>query len=128
MSDQIRPEIIRLDDLKLHPDTPPIYGPALEATLAYMNGETRPELRVVGVREIGIPAGYAPPDRMMDMIRPVFEQIRRARADALDAFDVMERADGTLWSYDGPWLVAAYHALAPEAKVLCRVIGHDPAP
>jgi hypothetical protein len=127
MPDQIRTETVHVDQLKVHPDSPPIYQPALEATLAYMNGDTMPELRVVVAREVGIPEGYAPPAWVMTPILRVFEQLHRQRADAMRAFDVMERADGSLWSYDAPAMVAAYHAVAPNARVLVRVIGRDPA-
>ena len=114
-------------DFKPHADSPPVYQPHMDALLAELNGETTPELRSVVASEIGIPAGYAPPAWVLERILPTFKDIRRAREEENRAFDLLERADGSLWSYDAPAMVAAYHAAAPNAVVLCKILGPDPA-
>jgi hypothetical protein len=41
---------------------------------------------------------------------------------------VLERVDGSLWTYNDAMLVTLYHELAPDALVQVVIIGHDPAP
>lgn len=40
---------------------------------------------------------------------------------------VLERADGTLWTYDAP-IVAYLHIVAPDLMVPCFVIGRETRP
>lgn len=102
-----------------------IYEPFMEAYLAYLSGETIAEERTVAAREVSIPEGYEAPAEHVDLMLESFTWRRRTREEAMEAIAVLERADGSLWAYDDAALIAAYHLMAPNARLRCHVIGKD---
>jgi len=103
-----------------------LYEPFTTALVATMTGEVVPEERTVTAREVRIPEGFEAPPEHVDAMLAAFVELRRTREEMMEPIAVLERADGSLWAYDDAALMAAYHVLAPDARVACLVIGKDP--
>ena len=126
----VEPKIVTVNfaDITIHPAQPPLYQPMMDALQSEADGTTATEIISVPAKYIGIPAGYAPPEQILAFVLKAFDQIRKLKEDGNSAFDVLERADGSIWSYDAPAIIAAYHKVAPDVVVRCRVLGFDPEP
>lgn len=106
----------------------PIYEPFMAAYLAYMAGESNPDLVSVCAGKVKAPqlspmqAGFV---AVADYA--TFNELRRSREEQMAVVAVLQRADGNLWAYDDASLMTLYHRYAPAATVRVIVIGHDAA-
>jgi len=103
-----------------------VYELVTTALVACMTGEAIPEGRTVAARDVGIPEGVEAPPEHVDLMLGAFVELRRTREEMMEPIAVLERGDDSLWAYHDAALVAAYHVLAPDARVACLVIGKDP--
>lgn len=124
MPRRFREENVPIDKLRV--DESRIYEPFMDAYTAYLTGKTTPTERTVAARDVGIPEGFEAPSEHVDIMLKSFVDLRRHREEMMQAIAVLERADGSVWAYDDTAIMAAYHVLAPDARVACLVIGRDP--
>lgn len=112
---------------RLEVDQSRLYEPFVQALMAHITNPAQTRRRSVPVQNVGIPAGFEAPAEHIAMMRPAFQEMRRTREETMQPIPVLERADGSLWAYDDAATIALYRELAPDATVLCDVIGKDPA-
>jgi hypothetical protein len=125
MPKHFREERIPIDQIQSDPSR--VYEPMVEAYMAYYSGQTAGRTVTVLASKIRVAEAFRAPLEHIAMMRPGFTEVRRTNEEHLRELFVLEREDGSIWSYDDTALVALYQELAPGARVLCRIIGTDPA-
>lgn len=100
----------------------------VEAVATYMEKRGQGyEVRTVPARMIQIPKGFEATPEGLAIMRHSFTDIRQ-RLETGAPVMVLERAGGSLWSYDDVHAITACHELAPLAMVRVVIIGYDPTP
>lgn len=124
MPKNTRVKMVNVNDL--HVDPSRIYEPMVEAFSDYLADRTIGRTVKVFPAKINVAETFRPPFESLAVMRPAFNLIRRTNEERLIEILVLERSDGSIWSYDDTTLVTLYQELAPGARVLCRIIGVDP--
>lgn len=100
----------------------------LEAVKAYMeSGGEGYEVRTVPVTQVRVPKGYEATTEGLAIMYHNFADVQQKLQSGPPVM-VLERGDGSLWSYDDVHAVTACHDLAPGIKIRVVIIGHDPTP
>jgi hypothetical protein len=90
------------------------------------NGEGY-EVRSVPVRSVRIPAGHEPDIEGLAVMHHNWRSVRRDLEMGAPVM-VLERGDGSLWTYDDVHKIATAKDLAPDLTVSVVIIGQDPTP
>lgn len=94
----------------------PVNPLIVEAITAYVkSGGEGYEMRTVPARKIRIPEGFEATPEGLAIMRRDFAS--RRRLFETQAVMVLERRDGSLWSYDDVHAITLYHELAPLAMI-----------
>lgn len=125
MPKNFREEKVPIESLKNDPSR--IYEPLVEAYMAEMEDPSVGRNVVVLPSDIHVSPAFAAPAEHVQVLRPAFTELRRTNEEMMRPIPLLERDDGTLWSYDDTAIIALYRELAPDARILCRIIGRDPA-
>lgn len=101
-----------------------------EATATYLaSGGQGYERRIVLARDINIPEGYEPLPGRLDNMRPGFQHERRQyETPSSPPIPVLERADGSLWTYENVPILTLFHEMASLARLQVVIVGTDPTP
>lgn len=98
------------------------------AKYASSNGQGYPR-RIVLARDINIPEGYEPLQGRLDNLRPGFQhERRRFESPSAPPIPVIERSDGTLWTYENVPMLTLFHEMASLARLQVVIIASDPTP
>lgn len=122
--EQFRKRQIRVDDIK---NDRPVDMLFVEAIAAYYANPVGYEVREVVARKIRIPENFGPTPEGLAIMRSDFSQRRKDHESGVP-IAVIERSDGSLWTYDDVHLIAVYHELAPIAMVRVVIVGQDLTP
>lgn len=100
-----------------------------EALIAYhgSNNQDAYPVRTVAARTVRIPKGFEALPENLAIMRRDFANFRKRHENG-PPIAVIERSDGSLWTFDDVHLIALYQELAPVEPVRVVVIGHDPTP
>lgn len=98
-----------------------------EAHAAYLSGETADvPTRIVLARDINIPEGYEPLPNRLDQMRPGFQhERRRFESPSAPPIAVVERADGSLWTYENTPILTLFHEMASLARLKVAIIASE---
>ena len=98
-----------------------------EAHAAWLAGDA-PDVpvRVVLARDIRIPGGFEPLPARLDQMRPGFQhERRRYETPTAPPIAVIERADGTLWTFENAPILTLFHEMAALARLRVAVIASE---
>jgi hypothetical protein len=98
-----------------------------EAHAAWLAGDTQDvPIRIVLARDINIPEGYEPLPNRLDQMRPGFQhERRRYETPSAPPIAVVERADGTLWTFENAPILTLFHEMAALARLRVAVIASE---
>lgn len=98
-----------------------------EAHAAYLvtDGKDFPT-RIVLARDINIPEGYEPLPNRLAQIRPGFQhERRRFESPSAPPIAVVEREDGSLWTYENTPMLTLFHEMAALARLQVVIIASE---
>lgn len=98
-----------------------------EAHAAWLAGDA-PDVptRIVLAHDINIPEGYEPLPTRLGQMRPGFQhERRRYETPSAPSIAVVERADGTLWTFEDIPILTLFHEMASLARLKVAVIASE---
>lgn len=104
------------------------YGPFIDALNGFAANPRSAQRRIVPVTAIDIADEYQPNRSSLRGFCPNaerFTELRRSRELQKEPVLVLERPDGSLWTYDDAGILMLYREYAPDAKVAVAIIGTD---
>lgn len=98
-----------------------------EAHAEYLAGQARDvPTRIVLARDILIPEGYEPLETRLNQMRPGFQhERRRYESPSAPPIAVIERADGTLWTFEDIPILTLFHEMASLARLQVAVVASE---
>ena len=95
------------------------------ATYLASGGDGYPT-RIVLARDINIPEGYEPLPNRLAQMRPGFQhERRRFESPTAPPIAVVERADGSLWTYENTPMLTLFHEMASLARLQVAIIASE---
>ena len=93
----------------------------------YLTGDkTAYEKKIVLARDIQIPEGYEPLPGRLEQLRPGFQSERRMfESPSAPPIAVIEREDGTLWTFENVPMLTLFHDMASLARLKVVVIASE---
>lgn len=101
-----------------------------QAHAAYLNGDLQDvPTRIVLAKDITIPEGFEPLHQRLDQMRPGFQhERRRYESPGAPPIAVIERADGTLLTFENTPLLTLFHEMAALARLQVAIIASERPP
>lgn len=98
-----------------------------ETHAAYLSGDKEGfATRIVLARDITIPEGFEPLPTRLDQMRPGFQhERRRYESPSAPPIAVLERADGTLVTYENTPILTLFHEMASLARLQVAIIASE---
>ena len=94
---------------------------------AYLSGNVQDvPTRIVLAKDITIPEGFEPLPQRLDQMRPGFQHERRAfESPTAPPIAVIERADGTLLTFENTPMLTLFHEMASLARLNVAIIASE---
>lgn len=98
-----------------------------QANAAYLAGDLQDvPTRIVEAKEITIPEGFEPLPQRLDQMRPGFQhERRRFESPSAPPIAVIERADGTLLTFENTPVLTLFHEMASLARLQVAIIASE---
>jgi hypothetical protein len=100
------------------------------AHATYLSGDAADvPIRIVLARDIQIPGGFEPLPTRLAQMRPGFQhERRRFESESAPPIAVIERADGTLLTFENTPMLTLFHEMAALARLKVAIIASERPP
>lgn len=101
-----------------------------EAHSVFLSGQMEnAPTRIVHARDIIIPEGFEPLPNRLNQMRPGFQADRRRyESPSAPPIAVIERADGTLLTFEDNPMLSLFHEMASLARLKVAIIASERSP
>ncbi len=104
------------------------YEPLIQAIIATDQNPSLIERYRIPVSEINVDPAFAPRRDLVESMRGATDEYITLNRSGRYLIDLLEREDGSLWSYDHAVIIASIKLKDPSTELYVQVLGFDPAP